>query len=81
MAIATGSNAKASELSPFGVISVAAMVGMFSKAATMKLGEVFDTVFKSDKAKESKDKLTGSSQTSGQLGGKPAGDGASTATK
>jgi hypothetical protein len=81
MAIATGSNAKASELSPFGVISVAAMVGMFSKAATMKLGEVFDTVFKSDKAKESKDKLTGSSQTSGQSGGKPAGDGASTATK
>ncbi len=62
MAIATGSNAKASELNPFGVVSIAAMVGMFSKAATMKLGEVFDTLFKSDKAKDSKDKLVPSSQ-------------------
>jgi len=82
MAIATGSNAKASELNPFGVVSVAALVGMFSKAATMKLGEVFDTLFKSDKAKESKDGLAGSSQTSSQTTGKTtAGTAASTATK
>lgn len=83
MAIATGSNAKASELNPFGVVSIAAMVGMFSKAATVKLGEVFDTLFKSDKAKESKDKLAGSAQTSNQAGGQPAsGDaGASTPAK
>lgn len=79
MAIATGSNAKASELNPFGVVSVAAMVGMFSKAATMKLGEVFDTVFKSDKAKESKDTLTGL-QTSTQAAGKSATGGTSTST-
>ncbi len=78
MAIATGSNAKASELNPFGVVSVAAMVGMFSKAATMKLGEVFDTLFKSDKAKESKDTLTGS-QPSTQMAGKTT-TGASTST-
>ena len=54
MAVATGSNAtaKAAELNPFGLVSVAAMVGMFSKAATTKLGEVFDTLFKSGKAKE-----------------------------
>lgn len=83
MAIATGSNAKASELNPFGLVAIAAMVGMFSKAATIKLGEVFETLFKSDKAKESKDTLTGSSQTSSQPAGKAAAGGtaASTATK
>jgi len=83
MAITTGSNAKVSELNPFGVVSVAAMVGMFSKAATVKLGEVFDTLFKSDKAKESKDPLVGSSQTSTQAAGKAGvgGGTASTGTK
>lgn len=78
MAITSGSNAKASELNPFGVVSVAALVGMFSRAATMKLGEVFDTVFKSDKAKESKDKLTQSSQTSTQSAGSTATGGSAT---
>ncbi|MDR3676712.1 MAG: hypothetical protein P4N24_14565 [Acidobacteriota bacterium] len=83
MAIASGSNAKASELNPFGLVAVAAMVGMFSKAATTKLGEVFDTLFKSDKAKENKDKLVQSSQTSSQSAGTtPAGGpAASAATK
>jgi hypothetical protein len=80
MAITSGSNAKASELNPFGVVSIAALVGMFSRAATMKLGEIFDTVFKSDKAKESKDKLTQSSQTSTQSSGSTA-TGGSTTTK
>jgi hypothetical protein len=83
MAIATGSNAKASELNAFGVVSIAAMVGMFSKAATVKLGEVFDTVFKSDSAPKSKDPVVASSQTSNQPAGKAptAGTGVSTATK
>jgi hypothetical protein len=58
MAITSGSNAKAAELNPFGVVSIAAVVGMFSKAATMKLGELFDTLFQTAKAEESKDKLT-----------------------
>jgi hypothetical protein len=82
MAVSTGSNAKASELNPFGLVSVAAMVGMFSKPATIKLGEVFDTLFKSDKAKESKDPVVDSSQTS-QLAGKAVagGNAASTASK
>lgn len=62
MAVMTGSNAKASELNPFGVVAVAALVGMFSKAATMKLGEVFDTLFKTSKAEEAKDKLVQTSQ-------------------
>ena len=65
MAISTGSNLKASDLNPFGVVSLAALVGMFSKAATTKLGEVFDTMFESAKAGESKDKLN-PSQSSGQ---------------
>lgn len=79
MAIATGSNAKASELNPFGLVGVAALVGMFSRAATMKLGEVFDTLFKTDAAKESKDKLAHSSQTSSQSAGTTAASGATSA--
>jgi hypothetical protein len=66
MAIGAGSNVKASEMNPFGLVSVAALVGMFSKDATMKLGELFDTLFKSDKDKYSKDKLSDSSKTSNQ---------------
>jgi hypothetical protein len=83
MAVASGSTSKAAELNPFGLVSVAAMVGMFSKAATTKLGEVFDTLFKSDKSKENKDPLVGSSQASNPAPGKaPAGGGAgSTAAK
>jgi hypothetical protein len=57
IAIATGTNARTSDLNPFGVVATAALVGMFSKAATMKLGEVFETLFKSDKAQATKDKL------------------------
>ena len=81
MAIATGSNAKASELNPFGLVAIAALVGMFSRAATMKLGEVFDTLFKSDKAKESKDKLDQSSQISAQPAGSTAAAGSAATTK
>jgi hypothetical protein len=66
MAIATGTNAKASELNPFGLVGVAALAGMFSKAATMKLGEVFDTLFKTKAAEESKDKLVKPSATVSQ---------------
>lgn len=57
IAIATGNNAKTTDLNPFGVVATAALVGMFSKSATMKLGEVFETLFKSDKAQATKDKL------------------------
>jgi hypothetical protein len=81
MAVSTGSNAKASELNPFGLVSVAAMVGMFSKPATIKLGEVFDTLFKSDKAKESKDPVVDSSQTSQSAGKAAAGGSAASASK
>jgi hypothetical protein len=83
LAITTGSNAKASELNPFGVVSVAAMVGMFSKAATTKLGDVFDTLFKSDKPKD-KDPVTGTAPDappSNQPAAKPAAGGATSTGK
>jgi hypothetical protein len=47
----------ASNISPFGVTAVAAMVGLFSKQATDKLSEVFDTLFRSNKPEERMDKL------------------------
>lgn len=34
------------DISPFGVAALSGMVGMFSKQATDKLGEVFDTLFR-----------------------------------
>jgi hypothetical protein len=49
--------AGASNISPFGVTAVAAMVGLFSKQATDKLSEVFDTLFRSNKPEERMDKL------------------------
>ena len=61
MAVATGSNSTAADLNPFGLVAMGALVGMFSKAATTKLGEVFDTLFKSDK--QNKDKLDPSTQS------------------
>ncbi len=81
MAIATGTNAKASELNPFGLVGVAALAGMFSKAATMKLGEVFDTLFKTKAAEESKDKLVKPSATVSQPAASTAATTGSAATK
>jgi hypothetical protein len=50
-----GGNAQA--VSPYGVVAFAGMAGWFSKQATDKLAEVFDTLFRSAKAQEYKDKL------------------------
>jgi len=41
----------------YGVLAFAALAGWFSKEATDKLADVFDTLFKSDKKEERKDKL------------------------
>jgi hypothetical protein len=78
MAVSTGSNAKATELNPFGLVSVGAMVGMFSKAATVKLGEVFDTVFKAGSTPKSKDPVV--AETSNQSAGKAAAGGTAAST-
>ena len=48
---------KASEVNPYGITAIAALVGLFSKQATNKLAELFDTLFKTDKGRELKDKL------------------------
>jgi hypothetical protein len=74
MTAATATNVKSTELNAFGLVAIACTVGMFSKAATQKLGELFDTLFQSNKAVEQKDKLTNTS-TTGQ-----AGSGSATAT-
>jgi hypothetical protein len=40
-----GTNADMTAVNPFGFVAVAALVGMFSDAALMKLNNVFDTLF------------------------------------
>jgi hypothetical protein len=48
----------ASGLSPYGVAAIAGMAGLFSKQATDKLREVFETLFKTDHPPDRSDKLT-----------------------
>jgi hypothetical protein len=43
--------------SPYGVLAFASLAGWFSKQATDKLAEVFDTLFKSEKKEHLKDQL------------------------
>ena len=63
LAINAGSITKASDLNPYGVAGLSFIVGMFSKTATTKLGELFNSFFSTDKAKETKDKLKADSET------------------
>ena len=65
LAINAGSITKASDLNPYGVAGLSFIVGMFSKTATTKLGELFNSFFNTDKAKETKDKLKADSETPG----------------
>jgi glycerol uptake facilitator-like aquaporin len=74
--LAVTGGASKSEISPYGVTSIAALVGMFSKQATLKLADVFETLFKSDKSNETKDQLhnsntpaAGTNQSSTPIGG------------
>jgi hypothetical protein len=46
-------------LNPWGLVAVAALVGLFSKQATNKLDELFSTMFRTDKDRELRDKLNG----------------------
>ena len=45
----TAGTQSTADINPFGVTALAGLVGMFSKQATDKLNEVFDTLFKTDK--------------------------------
>jgi len=53
--LSAGSDTK--DLNTFGIAAVSALVGMFSKPATDKLAEVFDTIFKTVKEEERGDAL------------------------
>lgn len=48
----------ADALSPFGVAAIGGLAGLFSKQATDKLREVFETLFKTDHPPPRSDKLT-----------------------
>ncbi|HEY6968828.1 MAG TPA: hypothetical protein VJA94_06480 [Candidatus Angelobacter sp.] len=54
-----GASTGADALSPYGIGAVAGLAGMFSKQATDKLREVFETLFKTDNPPDRSDKLTG----------------------
>ncbi len=45
-------------LSPYGVAAITGLAGLFSRQATDKLREVFETLFKTDHAPQRSDKLT-----------------------
>ena len=68
LAITAGSSIKTLDLNPFALTSVAVLVGMFSKIATTKLGEVFETMFQSSNPKNLKNPLGSTTQPSGGMG-------------
>ena len=57
MTVGSTPTVKSADLNPYGLVAAAAFAGMFSKAATKKLGEVFDTVFQLTKGQQTKDPL------------------------
>lgn len=59
LAITGGANVAPSDLSPYGVTAIAALVGMFSNQATQKLADIFDVLFKPSSGKELKNPLDG----------------------
>jgi len=73
MTATTATDVKSTDLNAFGLVAIGCIVGMFSKAATQKLGEVFDTLFQSNKAAAQKDKLTNTSITGQGVTGSPSG--------
>ena len=73
LVINAGSTNKTPDLNAYGIASVAAIVGMFSKEATTKLGDLFKTLFQSEKSKEAKDPLTEPKKTQASGAESPAG--------
>ena len=55
------------EVSDFGIAAVASLAGMFSKQATDKLREVFDSLFKAAGDQERTDKLGGKRPVKGEM--------------
>jgi hypothetical protein len=54
----TGASAPANVISPYGVAAITALTGLFSKQATDKLREVFETLFRTQQKVERKDSLS-----------------------
>jgi hypothetical protein len=71
LAITTGTSVKTFDLSPFALTAVAVLVGMFSKIATTKLGEVFETMFQPSNPKNLKNPLGSTIQPAGGMGPGP----------
>jgi hypothetical protein len=57
VSIVPATHTSTASLNTSGLIALSALVGLFSKAATSKLGEVFETLFRSDAASKNKDKV------------------------
>jgi len=55
--LSTGGNGAAGAISPYGVAAVASLTGLFSKQATDKLREVFETLFRTQEKVERRDAL------------------------
>jgi hypothetical protein len=70
---------KATDLNPYGLVAAAALAGMFSEAATSKLGEIFDTLFQTSQSGQNKDPLKPDSQNNSQSA-KPAAPASGTST-
>ena len=68
VSIVPASNTSTANLNTSGLIALSALVGLFSKAATSKLGEVFDTLFRTDAAGKTKDKVDNKTQPPPQGG-------------
>jgi hypothetical protein len=66
----------ASSLNPYSLVGAAALAGLFSKDATQKLGEVFASLFRTEKAGEARDKLVPTSQPSNATAPSATGAGA-----
>lgn len=74
--VAAASAIKSSDLNPYGLVAGGILAGLFSKQATSKLGEIFDTVFQSSSDSKTKDQLN-----SGSKGGSaPGATGSSSAS-
>jgi hypothetical protein len=68
------SGASGADINPFGITSIGGLVGMFSKQATAKLAELFETAFKTSKPTVMKDALGHSAQTSAPGGATNSAD-------
>lgn len=73
-----GSSPTVSEINTYSLVATSSIAGMFSKPATDKLGELFNTLFKSSTAEDRKDKLDSSKPGQGPPGADKSAQGGAT---